>query len=231
MIRSAADPWITVLIAVRSAGLRTRPVVILMPLIGRRRPRIVSTRPLAWAPSEGPGDEPSTPAYSWKYASMNAAASAWVMPSRLREPVRGQPVDHAEIDRLGDPPHGFVDRRLGDPEDPRGDGRVDVVVRGKGPAQGRIVGIMGQNPQLDLRVVGRQERPARAARDERLADLAPVLGPDRDVLEVGVARAEPAGRRHALVERGVDPAVRGMHEPGQRVEIGALELGKLAMLR
>ena len=45
LIRSAAEPWITVLIAVRSARLRDRPVVDLIPLIGRRRPRIVSTRP------------------------------------------------------------------------------------------------------------------------------------------------------------------------------------------
>ncbi len=102
---------------------------------------------------------------------------------------------------------------------------------GEGPAQRRVVGIMGQDPQLDLRVIGRQELPARAARDERLADLAALLGADRDVLEVRVARAEPAGRRDALVERGVDPAVVGMHQLGQGVEISALELGELAMLQ
>ena len=89
---------------------------------------------------------------------------------------------------------------------------------------------MGEDPQLDLRVVGRQEPPARPARDERLADLAAFLGAHRDVLEVRVARAEPAGRGDALVERGVDPAVLGMHQRRQRVEVGALELGELAML-
>ena len=41
-------------------------------------------------------------------------------------------------------------------EDPRGHGPVDVAVLGEGPAQGRVVGIMGEDPQLDLRVVGRQ---------------------------------------------------------------------------
>ncbi len=118
-----------------------------------------------------------------------------------------------------------------DAEDPRGHGAVDVVVVREGPAQGRIVGIMGQDPQLDLRIIGRQEQPARPARDERLADLAAFLGADRDILQVGVARAQPAGRRDALVERGVDPAVLGMHELGQRVEVRALELGELTMLR
>ena len=54
LIRSAAEPWITVLIAVRSARLRLRPVVDLMPLIGRRRPRIVSTRPSGLGGFQGP---------------------------------------------------------------------------------------------------------------------------------------------------------------------------------
>ena len=66
LIRSAAEPWITVLIAVRSARLRIRPVVFLMPMIGRRRPRIVSTRPAAWAASRVRVMKASTPAYSWK---------------------------------------------------------------------------------------------------------------------------------------------------------------------
>ena len=51
LIRSAAEPWITALTAVRSARLRFRPVVFLIPLIGRRRPRIVSTRPVSRADS------------------------------------------------------------------------------------------------------------------------------------------------------------------------------------
>ena len=42
----------------------------------------------------------------------------------------------------------------------------------------------------------------------------------------GIARAEPAGRGDALVERGVDPAVLGMHQRRQRVEVGALELAR-----
>ena len=43
-----------------------RPVVDLIPLIGRRRPRIVSTRPAAWAASRVLVMNRSTPAYSWK---------------------------------------------------------------------------------------------------------------------------------------------------------------------
>ena len=89
---------------------------------------------------------------------------------------------------------------------------------------------MSEDPQLDLRVVGRQEQPAGLARDERLADLAAVLGADRNILEVGVARAQPAGRRDALIERRVNAAVLGMHQLGECVQVGALELRELAML-
>ena len=108
--------------------------------------------------------------------------------------------------------------------------RVDVAVLLEGPAQGRIAGVVGEHPQLDLRVVGRREQPARLPRNERLADLPALLGAHRDVLEVRVARAEPAGRRDALVERGMNAAVLGMDQLGQSVEVGALELGELAML-
>ena len=76
LMRSAADPWITVLTAVRSARLRFRPMVFLIPEIGRRRPRIVSTRPAAKAASRVRVMNWSTPAYSRKYESMKAPASA-----------------------------------------------------------------------------------------------------------------------------------------------------------
>ena len=51
------------------------------------------------------------------------------------------------------------------------------------------------------------------------ADAAALLGADRDVLEVGLGRGEPAGRRDQLVERRVDPAVvgDGLEEPLDRL--------------
>ena len=101
----------------------------------------------------------------------------------------------------------------------------------EGPAKRRIGRVMSQDAQLDLRVVGRRAAaiPGRSG-DERLADLAALLGAHRDVLEIGVARAEPAGRRDALIERRVDSPVVGMHELGQSVQVRALELRELAML-
>ena len=60
--------------------------------------------------------------------------------------------------------------------------------------------------------------------DERAADFPAELGPDRDVLQVGIAAAQPAGRGDRLVEARVDAAGLGVDELRQRVDVGALEL-------
>src|SRR5258708_24946523 len=64
--------------------------------------------------------------------------------------------------------------------------------------------------------------------DERAPDLAPELGPDRDVLEIGIAAAQPPGGGDRLVEAGVDaPGVR-IDELRQGVDVPALELHQAA---
>ena len=90
--------------------------------------------------------------------------------------------------------------------------------------------VMGQNPQFDLRIVGRQQRPALLAGHEGRADLPPRLGPHGDVLQVRIAGTEPARGRHHLVERGVHPAGRGMDHLRQGVDVGPLQLGVLPIL-
>ena len=87
---------------------------------------------------------------------MNAAGLRLGDPQPGGQAERAQAVDHAEVDRLGHPPHRLVHRRLVDAEDPRRDRAVDVVVLGEGPLQRRVVRVMGEDPQLDLRVVGRR---------------------------------------------------------------------------
>ena len=69
--------------------------------------------------------------------------------------------------------------------------------------QRRVARQMRENSQLDLRVVGGNETIARLG-DERRANLAAKRRADRDVLQVRIAAAEPAGRGHGLVERRVD---------------------------
>ena len=72
-----------------------------------------------------------------------------------------------------------------------------------------VAGQVGHDPHLDLAVVGREQRLVAGADDERLADTAPLVGADRDVLQVGIGRGQPPGRGDGLVERGVDAAVVG----------------------
>ncbi len=66
-------------------------------------------------------------------------------------------------------------------------------------------------------------------RDERGADFAAFFGADGDVLQVGLAGAEPAGSGDDLVERRVDAAGFGVDHRGQRIDVGVLELCELAV--
>ena len=113
-------------------------------------------------------------------------------------------------------------RARGVPSELPGDGGIDDLV------SGAAVHEAGGHPPP---VIGRQEPPVRGACDEGLADLPAFLGPHRDVLEIGIAGAEPAGGRDALVEGGVDPAGGGVKQIRQGVHVGAFQLGDLAVFQ
>ena len=67
--------------------------------------------------------------------------------------------------------------------------RVDVVALAEGLLQRLDLGHMGGEAQLDLRVIDRQQLVARLG-DEGAADLAALLGADRDVLQVRIGGAD-----------------------------------------
>ena len=60
---------------------------------------------------------------------------------------------------------------------------MHVGAAGERVDQARVLGEVGEDPQLDLRVVG-GEQPAAVVGDERPPHLAPVGGAHRDVLQV-----------------------------------------------
>ncbi len=104
---------------------------------------------------------------------------------------------------------------------------MDVDPVREGLLQLRDVAYVGQEPQLDLRVVGADQHMARLG-DEGLADLAAFLGADRDVLQVGIGRRQPAGRGRGQGVGGVDPVGLRIDRRHQVVGVGALQLRELA---
>ena len=111
-----------------------------------------------------------------------------------------------------------------------GDERVDVFVALERRAHRRVFRIVGQDAQLDLRVVGRQQLPTGRPGDEGRANFAAFLGANRNVLQVRVAGAEPAGGGHDLIERRVHAARFRVNHRRQRVDVRVLELRVLAIL-
>ena len=109
-------------------------------------------------------------------------------------------------------------------EDERGGLAVEVGAARERVAQVLVARDVGEDPQLDLAVVGGDQRQVRRTGHERAPDPPAERRPDRDVLEVRVRRGEPAGRGHGLVERGVEAAVGG-HQGRQRVDVRRAQLG------
>ena len=140
-------------------------------------------------------------------------------------PVGRQAVDDPVVDHLRLGAHPGIDLLGLDPEHPARGGGVDVLAAAEDLLEHVLAGDVGEQPQLDLRVVGRHEQVAGLG-DEAGADLAPERGADRDVLEVGVVRGQPPGGGGGLVEGRVQAAL-GVDEQRERVEVGLGELGQL----
>ena len=103
---------------------------------------------------------------------------------------------------------------------------MDVLALLEDPLQDILVGDVRKDPQLDLRVVGRDQLRAGLG-DEAAADLAAELCADRDVLEIRIRARQPAGGRRSLVEGRVESARLGGDQSRERVEVGALQLRQL----
>src|SRR5213592_4725824 len=86
-----------------------------------------------------------------------------------------------------------------------------------------------EQPQLDLGVDRGDEHGAGGG-DERPPDRFAARRAHGDVLEVRLRGGQPAGGGAGLVETRMDAARCRIDEPGQRVDVGRLELGELAVL-
>src|SRR5690625_1959215 len=99
---------------------------------------------------------------------------------------------------------------------------MDVLPRLERLAQRLILTHRRKNAELNLDVVGRQELPS-LPRDERFADLPPLLRSNGDVLQVRVRRRKPSCGGHRLVEARMHPLGLGMDERTETVDI---EIGR-----
>ena len=106
---------------------------------------------------------------------------------------------------------------------------VDVVAAFEGFDERLVAREMRQHAKLDLRVVRGNEDVA-GVRDERAADLASELGPNRNVLKVRIAAAQTARGSHRLVERRVHATRDRIDELRQGVDVGALQFLQSAPL-
>ena len=109
-----------------------------------------------------------------------------------------------------------------------GDRRVKVVPLGKGLAKRLVLGKMGEHPQLDLRVIRRQQYVSRRG-DKSAADLPAQLAANRNILQVGRARGQAPGRRRRLLVGRVDAPALGIDQRQQHLAETVLELRHLAV--
>ena len=105
---------------------------------------------------------------------------------------------------------------------------MDIFIVTKGLQQGRVPGIMGQDPEIDLGIIsGQEDQPI--TRDKGLTDTTSILAATGDVLEVGVARRQAASSGDGLVERGMNPARNRINQARQFLDIGREEFGHIAI--
>ena len=170
---------------------------------------MVSVKPDLRGLVDDPAEVVAHPAEGQEVLVHQLAGLARLDAQLLAEAERGQAVGEAVVHRLDLGPHRGGDGVGVDVEDPGGGDRVEVAAGLERLDQQLVLGEVGHDPHLDLAVVGRHQGLEALAHHEALADPAPLLGADRDVLQVGLGAGEPAGRRDGLVERGVDPPVGG----------------------
>jgi hypothetical protein len=105
---------------------------------------------------------------------------------------------------------------------------MNILALPEGLQQHFILGEIGEDPQFDLRIVGRDDSPS-LLRNEGLPNPVSFLGPDRDVLKVRVTGGEPAGGGHGLVIGGVNAARFRMNQFWEGIDIGGFEFGEISV--
>ena len=189
---SAAVPWIGMLIAIRSPAALSARFADRSSGICRLRPEQrghVALLPRRLADVEHVAADPAVGREVGVDELLRVLAAD---PGPARQPEVAHPVGEPEVDHLGHRPlvGGDVLGRLA--EHPGGGLAVDVGLALERVAEVLVAAHVGEDPELDLAVVGGDQRRVRRAGDERVADAPAERRPDRDVLEVGVGARQAA---------------------------------------
>ena len=102
-------------------------------------------------------------------------------------------------------------------------GSVNVVPRAEVFNHALVAAQLRHDAEFNLRIVGREKRTP-LLWHKSLADFAPVIAANRNVLQVGIARREASCGRHSLVERRMDVSCLRINQFRQRINIRADEL-------
>src|SRR5262249_16259100 len=130
-------------------------------------------------------------------------------------------VDNSEVDHLG---HAAVigsDHERRDTEDLGSGERVDVVAATVGFHQQAILGIMREQAQLDLRVVGGKKDVPRLSY-EAGANFAAQPGGNREFLEVWGRRGKRPWGGPSWAKGGVHASGGSFNKEWQRIHVGRL---------
>ena len=168
---------------------------------------------------QGCVDEAAHPAVLLEIGIDEALGFLSVNAELLRQSERRQPIDDAEVYRLGAAAMLRIDHQRRHSEHLRGGEGVNVLAGSVGLDQQLVAGEVRQQTQFDLRVVGGQQHVPGLG-DEGSADFAAKLGANRNILQVGIHGREPSGGRAGHVEGGVQPPGARVDQHRQRVHVG-----------
>src|SRR3954449_8684533 len=107
---------------------------------------------------------------------------------------------------------------------------MNVVATPVGLDQQIILGKMGEQPQLDLRIISRQQNMS-GFRSESCTNLAPQFGANGYVLQVRIGRRQPSRRGSGLSERSMETPARPAQQLRQRVNVSGFQLCELPVIQ
>ena len=139
-------------------------------------------------------------------------------------------IDDAEVDALGIAALVFGDLFHRQVVNLGRRGGMDVETAVEGVEHVLVLGQRGDDTELNLRVVGRQQQVVVVSGHEGTAYLAAALGTDGDILQIGIAGREAPRSGDGLVVDRVQTSRGRINKLRESVEVGTHQLGDGAVL-